>query len=151
MSRIDPRHTRTRGLLRVSGPAILLVGGVLTVVGVGSFFASLGTFAPPRYFWCAFVGLPLVALGIALTQFGFMGSVSRYFAGEVAPVQKDTFNYLAEGTKQGVRTTAEAVGEGWSQGLRGGRKSCPACGHSSPADANFCEKCGNRLEHDDSV
>src|SRR5579864_9225306 len=106
---IDPRHSATRTVLRILGPCLAGIGLVLTVIGVASFFSSFGTFEPPRYFWCAFVGLPLLFIGIALSMAGFYGSFARYFFGEAAPVVKDTFNYMAEGTRGGVRTTAHAL------------------------------------------
>ena len=66
---------------------------------------------PPRFFWCAFVGLPLMGLGGTICKFAFMGAVSRYIANEVAPVGKDVVNYMAEGTKGAVRDVAVAVGD----------------------------------------
>ena len=36
-------------------------------------------------------------------------------------MQKDTFNYLAEGTQEGLTTLARAVGEGLFSGLNPGR------------------------------
>jgi hypothetical protein len=110
---------------------------------MGSFFASFGTFEPPRYFWCAFVGLPLVAVGVGICQYAFMGRLFRYVAGETAPVAKDTFNYLAEGTQQGVRTMATAAGEGL-RGI-GSELQCAKCGQSNNVDAKFCRKCGASL------
>jgi hypothetical protein len=98
--KLNPGHSSTRGVLRVVGPLLAVVGLIFTIAGIGSFFASFGTFEPPRYFWCAFVGLPLVALGVGISQYAFMGRVFRYVAGETAPVAKDTFNYMAEGTGQ---------------------------------------------------
>jgi hypothetical protein len=132
-----------RGTLRVVGPLVAAVGLVFTIAGIASFFASFGTFEPPRHFWCAFVGLPLVTLGVAITRYAFMGRVSRYVAGETAPVAKDTFNYLAEGTQPGVRAVATAVGEG----LRGSGSElqCAKCGQRNNSDARFCQKCGANL------
>ncbi len=144
--RIDPRHAQTRLLLRLLGPAIATVGLIFLIIGLGSFFSSFGTFAPPRYFWCAFVGLPLLFVGGALTTAAFLGAVARYAAGEGAPVQKDTFNYLARGTQEGVRTIATAVGEGLSTGTKApGPLTCPRCRQPSDADARFCKHCGAAL------
>jgi hypothetical protein len=144
---IDPRHSTTRAALRVLGPALAGVGLLFTVFGFGSFFSSFGTFEPPRYYWCAFVGLPLLFLGAALCLFAFSGSFARYYFGETAPVVKDTFNYLAEGTQGGVRATAQAVGEGLSEGLSSGapKATCPRCHQANDADAKFCKHCGAAL------
>ncbi|MBV9124043.1 MAG: zinc ribbon domain-containing protein [Planctomycetes bacterium] len=142
--KLDPRHSTTRTALRILGPTLAGIGLLFTIFGFGSFFSSFGTFEPPRYFWCAFVGLPLLWAGIVLCMLAFYGSIARYYVGEAAPVMKDTFNYLAEGTKGGVRTTAQAVGEGWSEGLSSvtPKATCPHCHQANDADAKFCKNCG---------
>lgn len=153
--RIDPRHGSVRRVLRMVGPITVGVGALLVVIGFGSFFSTFssfgeggpGAFGPPRYFWCAFVGIPLLAIGGALCIFGFMGAVVRYQAGAVAPVGKDAINYLAEGTQEGVRTVASAVAAGLAAGAgnAGLAASCPKCGGSNDANAKFCKQCGSPL------
>ncbi len=172
---LDPRHKETRALLRVVGPGVVLVGLIFTMIGLGSFFASFGTFRPPRYFWCMFVGLPLLGLGAVICRFAFLGAVSRYIANEVAPVGKDVVNYMAEGTKGAVRDLASAVGEGLGTGAPSKEvqvvrchkcntdnelpadyckacgasltksKSCGSCGEWNDPDARFCDNCGKAL------
>jgi hypothetical protein len=94
-----------------------------------------------------------MGVGGALCKFAFLGAVSRYVAGETAPVAKDTFNYLADGTKDGVRDIAGAIGQGLSAGLgtaAGGTEKivlrCHKCNHTNDADARFCDQCGAPLE-----
>ena len=99
------------------------MGLLFIIVGVGNFFVSISGSEEPHYFWCIFVGMPLLFVGIVLCLFGFQGAIARYEAGEIAPVAKDTFNYLAEGTQEGVRTIAAAIGGGLEAGLRGARRS----------------------------
>ena len=140
-NRIDPNHLSRRAFLRVLGVALAAVGLVFLVIGIGSFFVSFGTFEPPRYFWCVFVGMPLLAVGLGICQYAFLGSVARFVAGEAAPVGKDTFNYMAEGTQEGVRTVARAVGEG----LASAGVACPRCRHVNGAGAKFCSNCGAAL------
>lgn len=139
-TKIDPKHNASRSFLRVLGPTIAGIGLLFLVIGMGSFFSAFGSFEPPRYFWCAFVGLPLLFVGVAMSMMGFLGSFARYVFGEAAPVHKDSFNYLAEGTKEGVRTIATAIGEG----LAAGRAAlvCQQCGKGNEADAKFCKNCG---------
>lgn len=144
--RINPGHKGVRTVLRIAGPLTLAVGLVFAVVGFGSFFASFGSFESPRYFWCAFVGLPLMFVGGAMCMFGFMGAVFRYQAGEAAPVAKDTFNYMADGTKEGVKTVASAIGSGLSEGMSGETSvACPKCGHANDHDSKFCDECGTPM------
>ena len=140
--KINPGHETARNFLRIVGPLVLAVGGIFMLVGLGSFFSAFGGGGPPRLFWCSFVGMPLLFVGIVMTKLGFMGAIIRYQAGEVAPVGKDTFNYMAEGTKGGVRTVATAIGAGLHEALNQARLNCSACGHSNDANASFCDECG---------
>jgi hypothetical protein len=148
-SNIDPNHQQTRGILRVVGPLILLVGLGFMVVGFGSFFMAFGSHSPPRYFWCAFVGMPLLFVGIVTTAIAFMGRVQRYVAGESLPVAKDSVNYMADGTKGAVRTMATALGEGLRAGMDGktdsAEQACSACGETNDDTAKFCKSCGKPL------
>ena len=151
MKPIDPEHGKKKQVIRYIGIALLVVGAILILIGLGSFFASFGSKGgPPRYFWCAFLGMPISFVGTVLTGYGFMGAVARYTAGEAAPVAKDTFNYMAEGTQDGVRTLASAIG----QGLRGDTTPgstasgvrCMKCTHINSAETKFCGECGFSLQ-----
>lgn len=149
---INPGHGELRLAMRVIGPAMIGVGGIFVAIGMISFFSAFGGNGPPQYFWCCFVGAPIATLGIGLTKFAYMGAVYRYLAGEVAPVQKDTFNYLATGIGPGVKDLAQAVGEGLQAGRQGAStagstesKYCSKCGQSVPPQANFCSSCGEKL------
>ena len=143
-------HQAIRNLLRVVGPLVLLVGVVFMAVGVVSFFSSFGSSSPPRFFWCCFVGMPLMFVGLVTSSAGFAGAVARYQANEIAPVGKDTFNYLADGTQDGVRTMANAVASGLASGAAGAADSdglvCHGCGAGNEAGSRFCDQCGEALE-----
>ena len=152
---IDPRHGETRSVLRVVGPVVALLGLVLTVIGVANFFATMASFGsfdsfgPPKYFWCAFVGIPLVGVGVILCKVAYLGAITRYVAGEVAPVGKDVFNYTVAETKGAVRDLAAAVGEGLRSGgaapAEATMASCPKCRADNASDAAFCKACGAPL------
>jgi len=119
MARIEsPKHKAVRALLRRAGPLTAGAGIVFIVIGFVSFFAAFGGDGPPRYFWCAFVGMPVLFVGIVMTKAGYIGTVTRYIAAETAPVAKDTANYMAEETKDAVKTVARAAGEGVREGLQ---------------------------------
>jgi RNA polymerase subunit RPABC4/transcription elongation factor Spt4 len=146
---IDPGHEALRNTLRVVGPVIAVTGLVLMVVGFVNFFMAFGGSEPPRLFWCAFVGIPLLGVGGMLTSYAYLGRFMRYVAGETAPVGKDTFNYLAEGTREGVQAMAGAVAQGLRQGSPGSSAMamlrCHKCNALSAADAKFCSQCGQPL------
>lgn len=146
--KIDPRHNQIRDILRLVGPAVVVAGVIFAAIGLWSFFATFGTFEPPRYFWCAFVGVPLIGLGMTICKFAFLGAASRYVAGEVAPVGKDVVNYLAEGTRGAVRDVATAVAEGLHAGATGQEVRmvrCAQCHTDNELPANFCKRCGAPL------
>jgi hypothetical protein len=149
MSSIDPRHGEVRSVLRIVGPLVLASGLLLIGIGVASLFDSMHSFGPPKYFWCAFLGVPVLFLGLVMTIPAFMGSVTRYVSAEVAPVHKDTFNYLAHGTSGGVRTLATALREGLATGVNqaeaGRYVACPSCQVPNLANAQFCHQCGASL------
>jgi len=145
---IDPGHGGKRGALRVIGPCIVLVGLTFVAIGLVSFFSAFGGGGPPKYFWCAFIGLPMTFVGGIICALGFMGAVGRYVAGETAPVGKDVINYTADGTKGAVRTMAAAMGEGLRAGANAaaaGVQQCPGCSEANDAGTKFCKSCGKPL------
>ena len=111
-------HKKTRSFLRVAGVLIVMVGLVFTLVGFASFFMSFGKFEFPRFFWCGFIGLPLLFVGGAMCLFGFLGAVARYTAAEQVPVAKDAITDLADGTQDAVKTVARSVAEGVQEALQ---------------------------------
>jgi len=151
-------HDSARTVMRVVGPALILVGAVMFVTGILSFFTrfneeraefdrNFGKFgqrveAPesPDRFWMCFVGMPIAIVGIWLTRFGYLGAAARYVAGEAAPVARDTINYVLDGTEETIREVADAV-----RGDGGKDVHCPKCGHGNDADAKFCDECGTAL------
>lgn len=145
---IDPGHRGPQSILRTIGPIVLGLGILLLIVGIASFFMAFGGSGPPKYFWCAFLGMPLMFVGGVMTSYGYMGKMMRYHAQEMAPVAKDTFNYMADGTKDGIRTVASALGQGLSEGglgLGGAAETkvrCHKCNALTEVDAKFCSACG---------
>ncbi len=107
-----PYHDKVRRAARFIGPILVGLGALFIIFGLVDFFSSMGSFGGPRYFWCLFVGMPLIFFGAVSCQIGFMGAAARYAAAETAPVAADTFNYLAGETRPGVTQVAAAVAEG---------------------------------------
>jgi len=144
----DSGHAERRAVLRRIGPLVAGVGVVFAAIGMISFFTAFGGSGPPRYFWCAFVGLPLIGIGLGITKFGYMGAITRYVANETVPVGVDVVNTMAEGTKDAVRDVATAVGEGIAAS-RGEEAvevvRCHKCNETNEATASFCKQCGTPL------
>lgn len=133
MASIDPRHERKRSILRILGPLLVLVGGTLAAIGFIDFFSAFNSFGKggfgfPGHFFFAVIGLPLFGWGLSLCRFAFLGQGARYVAAEVAPVARDTLDYLGVG-----------VGE---------RITCATCGHANEHGSKFCDECGKALTID---
>lgn len=107
-----PAHKGIRTFLRVVGLLTVATGLVFLIVGMASFFAAFGGSGPPRLFWCCFVGVPLLFVGVVMCMFGFLGAVARFAAAEQVPVATDAISDLAEGVQGAVKTTARAIAEG---------------------------------------
>ena len=119
MSKLQtPTHSGMRSFLRVAGLLVAAAGLVFTIIGMVSFFSAFGTGATPRWFWCCFVGTPLLFVGGVMCVFGFMGALARYTAAEQVPVASDAITDLAEGTQGAVKTVARAVAEGVQEARR---------------------------------
>src|SRR5204863_8779261 len=98
-----------------------------------------------RNFWCAFVGMPLLAVGMAICKCAYLGAGVRYVASEVAPIGKDVTNYMVEGTKGSIRDVATAIGEGFAAANSPHAVRCQKCGAENETPANFCHECGAPL------
>ena len=146
-----PKQDTVRGILRKVGPLVFGAGLLCIIVGMVNFFMAFGGDGPPRLFWLFFVGMPLMFVGGVMSQYGFMGLVARYVAGEAAPVATDTINYVADETKGAVETVAKSAAKGITEGIEAGRAGskknfCPHCGFPAKFDFRFCPKCGNTLD-----
>ena len=97
---------------------------------------------------------------MAMSKFGYLGTVTRYMAGEVTPVGKDVVNYIADGTKDSIRNVAAAATAGVREGLHGSefgiaqseastepqvKIRCQRCRVLNDESAKFCNQCGTAL------
>lgn len=126
----DPNRGK-RTTFRVLGAIVLLAGVLLLLVALMDFFASMSSDsfdAEPTRFWMAFIGVPLLAVGAWLLQFGYLGAVSSFAASESRPALRQT------GEALGLRDDADRSGP-----------FCRQCGRRNDADARFCDGCGSSL------
>ncbi len=112
MNKINPNHKTQNLFLKTFGPLILIVGIGFMATGILSFFFSFGSFGgKPKYFWCCFVGMPIMFIGAVMTKLAYIGKIARYTAAELAPVTKDAFNYVAKESSEGISSIANALNE----------------------------------------
>lgn len=149
--KLNTNHKKTRNKLRKIGPTCVILGLALIAYGLYGMFSgeifdnTLMGFAP-------FVGMAILFVGAVTSMMGFGGAVARYQAGEMAPVAKDTVNYMADGTKDAVQTLAKSLGQGISEGMNAGANTdtqqpatCPKCKTENDHDAKFCDSCAQPL------
>ena len=120
-------------ILRIVGFSLLIIGLVLTIIG----FVNFGNFES-NLFMLTFIGLPCIAFGIGITVFSFSQNIARFIKNEHASVM----NEFAEDINPAIKSFASAVNEGLNEQEF---KLC-ACGNKNPADAQFCNKCGAKLD-----
>lgn len=146
--KINPGHRTAVKVLCIVGPVVLALGLICTLISLVDFFSAGG---PPKLFWLGFVGLPLIFAGSVMTMMGFAGKIARFHAAQYAPVAKDTFNYMAEGTQDGVQTVARSIVRGIYEAgtvdktAADSSLTCPGCGFVETADAAYCSGCGAAL------
>ena len=138
-----------RSGLRIGGGIIAGIGAIFAIAGIADFFSAFNSSSMPTHFWMAFIGLPMVGIGVKMMQGGFLGTTTRYVAGEVMPTVKDSLGYVGIGTPQvvcancGETNGADAkfcdhCGAALSN-------TCASCGHANEADSAFCSECGKPL------
>ena len=134
-----------RTVLRVVGLILLVAGLVFLGVGLQSFFSGFGNDDPnagfPDRVWMAFVGILLLGPAGWCLQAGFLGTASRYAAGETMPTVKDSAAYLTDG--EGVLGVGRTVDDGERSAASG--PFCSGCGTRNDTDASFCDSCGAAL------
>jgi ribosomal protein L40E len=113
---------------RALGIILVGLGVILTVVGAVSLVSSWGTIGGSRYFWAAYLGLPLIALGSVLTQ-------SRNLSADRLSTSGDRNQTVNDGVSAASgQTPLETTID------------CQRCHAPNPGDAKFCNQCGNALK-----
>lgn len=143
---INPAHRTQRTGLRAIGAVLAIGGGILAAIGLVSFFSAFGGGGTPSLFWCAFLGLPMLGIGLQLLRAGYIGTIARYVAGETAPVAADTLDYLADEAAPAVQSVAASLRAGLQTPTGAACRPCRQCQHGNDADARFCEQCGTPLQ-----
>lgn len=139
---ITEKHLKQRTMFRTVGPIILGIGFLCSLIAAIDLF-TLSPFEEPEYFWLFFIGFPLLAIGFFICSLGFGSTIVKYQSREIAPIAKDTINYLANETKDGIETIAQAVQKGKSTVVEA--KRCNLCKELNKIEAKFCNECGNPL------
>ncbi|HVL49768.1 MAG TPA: zinc ribbon domain-containing protein [Candidatus Thermoplasmatota archaeon] len=146
----------TRRLLRIAGPALLVVGLYFSVTSL-----VLPSAVDPVKAVNAFretavrmtISFVLVAVGGAMTYYGYIGAATRYVAAETRPAIAIAAGGVAEGLASaggacaacGAATRAGARHCGHCGATLAGA-ACPACGAATEAGHRHCDRCGAALK-----
>lgn len=131
------KHEKVKKYLKIIGPILIGVGLIFAIIGFVDFFGSINSWGQPTKFWCLFLGIPLIGVGLMITLIAYQREVSRYMKNESAPIINET----AEDIKPAVKTFASAVKSAKLDGC-----TCRECGAENEPDSNFCSECGAKLK-----
>jgi hypothetical protein len=157
------KNEGTKRTLRMIGIALLVVGGLMTLIGGLIFFMTMTSIFSSDMssgfgnsigiYFLSFIimgfGPMLMIVGGSLLYISFIGKVAQYYATET----KGAFTTVGEGVGEGIS-------RGWQKG-KGRRRSrddsdddrprkeirvkCRKCGYLDTEDATYCSKCGGAL------
>ncbi len=130
--------SKARKIFRKFGPIILIVGILITVISIATFFE--GDMSSP---FLPFISFPMMFIGAVMSMLGYMGDMSRYSASQTAPVVKDVTNYILDNTKESIGGVAKEISENLHSSST--VKFCPVCKEETNDFAKFCDHCGTAL------
>lgn len=160
----NQNHQKTKKTLKVISIVLLGCGIILAAIGFISFFSAFNNGGFPKYFWCTFVGLPMLGIGGSIASVANRREIATYMKNEDVPVVNEASKELSPA----IKNVASAIKEGLSgtntDGIRcscgelneKGDKYCsacgktllsvcPYCGKEIDADDKYCGQCGNSL------
>jgi hypothetical protein len=139
-----------KGFLRYFGAMLVGAGVILTVIGVYSRFSSWNVIGASRYFWAAFLGLPLIAIGSFLNQSANVGVYRRFSSGELTLDAEELDDRTSERPMvkcERCQTLNAAIARFCNQcGIALAALTCLGCGAEVTPGARFCHQCGKPLE-----
>ncbi|MBN2795925.1 MAG: zinc ribbon domain-containing protein [Clostridia bacterium] len=130
MKQFNEKHNNVKMILKIVGPITLVVGLFL----FGSVFFSFFNMSDPfnnnifSKMPNAFIGIILSAIGSAMTNFAYMGTVAKYTADEMTPIASHVI--------KNIKTSLDEKDS----------NECPKCHIQNDLDASFCDHCGYPLK-----
>ena len=155
---MNKQNKKIKRTLRIIGISLLTIGIIFSAIGFINFFVSFSSMEPPKLFWCAFLGLPLVGVGLGTTLQSYRGEIAKFVAEESAPAAQTFLRGVTPAVSDLAKEIASSnpiVCECGTQNNKGD-KFCKACGktliatcphcnvHLAP-DSKFCTNCGKEI------
>ncbi len=158
---MNSNHEQKKKKIKRIGKILLIVGGILSIVGIGSFFMAVAGGGFPSLFFLAFIGFPMVGFGGMLTSVGYKREIGKYMKDESMPIIKEAYDDLHPEIKdmvsliKGEDSDIECTYCGTKNDYNAryckscGREikdiRCPHCGSLIDVDSNYCSSCGKEI------
>lgn len=155
----EENHQKVKRKLKTVGKILLSIGIVTSITGIILLilgFANVGDFSSNIDMVLFMVGGFLFAIGFAILGFGIYATffahareIGSYTASSVAPVLKETTEYIAPTINNTVGGMAESISEGIASGKAKGKAEaiiCQDCGEKNEKGSEFCSNCGKSLD-----
>lgn len=157
----EENHQKLKGKLKKAGKILLGIGAVVAIIGIvllivgfvsfSSFSSNSGTemvmFGVGGFLLV--IGFAMLGFGIYATFFAHAREIGSYTASSVAPVLKETTDYIAPSITNAVGGMAESISEGIASGKAKGKAEaiiCQDCGEKNEVGSKFCSNCGKSLD-----
>jgi len=155
----NEKHEKTKRLFKILGITFSIIGLICTLIGMISFFRSFAKAEPPKLFFFAFIGLPLLGIGGMLITTGFRREMMTYSKNEGVPVVNEALNEVSPTISKVVNEAHTSIkkvkcscGELNDEGSKYCKscgkelqKRCPSCNEVVDPDSSFCNHCGKKL------
>ena len=136
----NEKYQKMKKKAKTFGTIFLVIGLIIDVLGLASFFIAFTRGGFPTLFPLLFIGFPLTGLGIYLLKASAVGTIFGYYSSQTAPIAKDVANYMLEETREELKKTVDYIKDSDKPSI-----ICPKCGNKNDSDSSFCSKCGTRL------
>lgn len=133
---------KNKKLIKVIGIIVLIAGISCVATSFIEFFIKFGSFESPKLFFLGFIGMPLIFVGIVLSQ-GKFGTYSSYSN----PYMKGTTNNYQSKPQEKIYEVNQSQEKTYTKPKKkkGPKAKCRFCGKINAAGAEYCEDCGTRL------
>lgn len=131
-----------------------IVGAIITILGLALFVIGLVFLRNDMPYWFVmFIGLSVAVMGSFLFVFGFQRESSKYVMTEHLeeseyPTAEHVETYIRAAIVCECGQVNDAGSDYCKKCGKSLRKVCGKCGASVPVDAEFCDKCGAPMSHD---
>lgn len=157
-------YTQVKTGMRRFGPAMIAIGGLMLIIGVGQFFLTFISAAtsepfsseqpsfPILFIILGIPGMLILSIGLTLTKVGYLKEIAQYGAKETVPAVQTTTTAIRSAIldddipcpkcSQPIEPNSKFCA---SCGVLVGSLKCPNCNNPIESDDRFCNDCGTQV------